>query len=139
MTTTLGIRWMIQRDMPEILAMEPEWSEEKFFQHLRHRNCIGMVVEQGDKIVGYMVHELQAHSLEILNIQVHPEHRRSNIGTSMITKLRSKLHEKHRTKIIVRVPDTHLQAHLFFKAMGFRALKVIWSDSGDTYYMEYKL
>ena len=45
------IRWMIRRDMPEVLAVEGEsfefpWCEEDFLRCLRQRNCIGMVAEQ---------------------------------------------------------------------------------------------
>jgi len=42
------IRWMIRRDMPEVLDIESgsfefPWSEEDFIRCLRQRNCIGMV------------------------------------------------------------------------------------------------
>ena len=42
------IRWMIRRDMPEVLQTEQEsfehsWTEEDFLRCLRQRNCIGMV------------------------------------------------------------------------------------------------
>ena len=48
------IRWMIRRDMPEVLQTEQEsfdysWTEEDFLRCLRQRNCIGMVAEQGER------------------------------------------------------------------------------------------
>ncbi|MEK6238743.1 MAG: ribosomal-protein-alanine N-acetyltransferase RimI, partial [Planctomycetales bacterium] len=51
------IRWMIRRDMPEVLAIENSsfefpWSEEDFLRSLQQRNCIGMVAEWEDSIVG---------------------------------------------------------------------------------------
>ena len=44
----IHIRWMIRRDMPEILEIEKQsfefpWCEEDFIRCLRQRNCIGMV------------------------------------------------------------------------------------------------
>ena len=53
------IRWMIRRDMPSVLAIEQEcfefpWYEDDFVRCLRQRNCIGMVAELDDKVVGYM-------------------------------------------------------------------------------------
>ena len=44
------IRWMIRRDMPEVLDIENQafefpWTEEDFIRCLRQRNCIGMVAE----------------------------------------------------------------------------------------------
>jgi ribosomal-protein-alanine N-acetyltransferase len=40
------IRWMIRRDMPEVLEIERQsfefsWTEEDFLCCLRQRNCIG--------------------------------------------------------------------------------------------------
>ena len=45
------IRWMIRRDMPEVLDIERlsfefAWTEEDFLCCLRQRNCIGMVAER---------------------------------------------------------------------------------------------
>ncbi len=58
------IRWMIRRDMPEVLAIEHAsfefpWCEEEFLRVLRQRNCIGMVAEHArSRVVGFMIYEL---------------------------------------------------------------------------------
>ena len=54
------IRWMIRRDMPEVLDIERDsfefpWSEEDFMRCLRQRNCIGMVAERGDRVIVEMM------------------------------------------------------------------------------------
>src|SRR3954451_20269262 len=54
------IRWMIRRDMPEVLAIEHAgfeypWCEEECLRVLRQRNCIGMVAEYGERVVGFMI------------------------------------------------------------------------------------
>src|SRR5262249_26764482 len=76
------IRWMIRRDMPEVLQTEQDsfeysWTEEDFLRCLRQRNCIGMVAEQGEKVVGFMIYELHKAKLHILNFAVHPASRRA--------------------------------------------------------------
>ena len=53
---------MIRRDMPEVLAIEGEsfefpWLEDDFIHCLRQRNCIGMVAEHEDRVVGFMIYE----------------------------------------------------------------------------------
>jgi ribosomal-protein-alanine N-acetyltransferase len=60
---------MIRRDMPEVLAIEHAsfeypWCEEEFLRVLRQRNCIGMVAEQGERIVGFMVYELHRNKIQ---------------------------------------------------------------------------
>ena len=114
------IRWMIRRDMPEVLQTEQEsfefaWTEEDFLRCLRQRNCIGMVAEQGEKVVGFMIYELHKAKLHILNFAVHPACRRSGVGAQMVAKLISKLSSHRRTRITLEVRETNLAAQLFFR------------------------
>src|SRR6266849_438962 len=142
------IRWMIRRDMPEVLQTEQEsfeyaWTEEDFLRCLRQRNCIGMVAEQGEKVVGFMIYELHKAKLHILNFAVHPSYRRTGVGAQMITKLISKLSNHRRTRITLEVRETNLSAQLFFRAQGFKAMRVLrafYEDSGeDAFLMQYRL
>ena len=141
------IRWMIRRDMPEVLQTEQEsfefsWTEEDFLRCLRQRNCIGMVAEQGERVVGFMIYELHKQKLHILNFAVHPAWRRCGVGAQMVAKLISKLSSHRRTKITLEVRETNLPAQLFFKAQSFRAMRVLrnyYEDSGeDAFQMEYR-
>jgi ribosomal-protein-alanine N-acetyltransferase len=142
------IRWMIRRDMPEVLQTEQEsfefsWTEEDFLRCLRQRNCIGMVAEQGEKVVGFMIYELHKNKLHILNFAVHPGCRRFGVGAQMVAKLISKLSSHRRTRITLEVRETNLGAQLFFQKQGFRALRVLrafYEDSGeDAYLLQYRL
>ena len=86
------IRWMIRRDMPEVLAIESDgfefpWCEDDFVRSLRQRNCIGMVAELGERVVGFMIYELHKSRLHILNFAVAPHARRSGVGRQMVEKL----------------------------------------------------
>ena len=141
------IRWMIRRDMPEVLQAEQEsfeyaWTEEDFLRCLRQRNCIGMVAEQGEKVVGFMIYELHKAKLHILNFAVSPACRRAGVGAQMVAKLISKLSSHRRTRITLEVRETNLPAQLFFRTQGFRAVRVLrayYEDSGeDAYLMEYR-
>src|SRR6516225_4776269 len=142
------IRWMIRRDMPEVLqteqlSFEYAWTEEDFLRCLRQRNCIGMVAEQGEKVVGFMIYELHKAKLHILNFAVHPSWRRSGVGNQMVSKLISKLSSHRRTRITLEVRETNLVAQLFFQKQGFKALRVLrafYEDSGeDAYLLQYRL
>src|SRR5437016_11196344 len=141
------IRWMIRRDMPEVLQTEQasfdfSWTEEDFLRCLRQRNCIGMVAEQGEKVVGFMIYELHKAKLHILNFAVHPTCRRLGIGAQMIAKLISKLSSHPRTRITLEVRETNLHAQLFFHKQEFKAVRVLrafYDDSGeDAFLMEYR-
>ena len=140
------IRWMIRRDMPEVLQTEQEsfeysWTEEDFLRCLRQRNCIGMVAEQGEKVIGFMIYELHKSKLHIMNFAVLPAYRRFGVGGQMAAKLVSKLSSHRRTRITLAVRETNLSAQLFFRSQGFRAMRVLrgfYEDSGeDAFLMQY--
>ena len=141
------IRWMIRRDMPEVLqaeqmSFEYAWNEEDFLRCLRQRNCIGMVAEHGEKVVGFMIYELHKNKLHILNFAVHPAWRRLAVGAQMVAKLISKLSSHRRTRITLEVRETNLHAQLFFHRQEFKAVRVLrafYEDSGeDAFLMEYR-
>jgi ribosomal-protein-alanine N-acetyltransferase len=141
------IRWMIRRDMAEVLDIERgsfefPWFEEDFIRCLRQRNCIGMVAEHGERVVGFMIYELHKTRLHILNFAVSPEFRRRGVGRQMIDKLLGKLSSQRRVRITLEVRETNLPAQLFFKSAGFRAVTVLrayYEDSPeDAYLMQFR-
>ena len=142
------IRWMIRRDMPEVLRSEQSsfdysWTEDDFLRCLRQRNCIGMVAEHDDRVVGFMIYELHKTKLHVLNFAVAPEWRRLGIGTQMVMKLVGKLSSHRRTKITLAVRESNLTAQLFFRTQAFKASRVLrsyYEDSGeDAYLMNYRI
>ena len=131
------IRWMIRRDMSAVLDIEGHsfefpWSEYEFIRALRQRNCIGMVAELNEVVVGFMIYELHKNRLHILNFAVHSDYRRNNVGSSMVEKLVSKLSYQRRSRILLEVRETNLPAQLFFKNVGFQAVSVLRDFYEDT-------
>ncbi len=145
--TCVHIRWMIRRDMQAVLEIESSnfefaWSEEDFIRCLRQRNCIGMVAEHEDRVVGFMIYELHKNRLHILNFAVSADCKRQGIGRSMVSKLMGKLSHDRRNRIMLEVRETNLDAQLFFRGLGFRAVSVLrdfYDDSTeDAYLMQYR-
>lgn len=115
------VRWMIRRDMDEVLAIDAknglQWTEEDFLRNLRQRNCIGMVAELGDEVVGYMIYDLHKWNLDILNLAVKRQN--EGVGTELIARLASKLSSHRRTAITLTVNETNLNALRFLQRKGF--------------------
>jgi len=141
------IRWMIRRDMDQVLEIERQafefpWTEDDFVRCLRQRNCIGMVAEHDDQVVGFMVYELHKNRLHVLNFAVHEAFRRRGVGEQMMEKLVAKLSGKRRTRILLEVRETNLPAQLFFRTLKFRAIAVLRDFYDDTtedaYLMQYR-
>lgn len=121
------IRWMIRRDMRQIMQIGNAlgWTEEQFIEQLRQRNCIGMVAERFESILGYMIYELHEDEIELVNMAVHPEHRRCRIGSQMLTKLKRKLATHRRRKLVSAVSDANLPAHLLLQFNDFKPLPIV--------------
>ena len=140
---------MIRRDQPEVLDIEEQafgeqaWTEEDFVKVLRQRNCIAMVAEHRELVVGYFVYELHPNRLRLLNFAVHPHYRRCRVGEQMLRKLIGKLSPQKRKRMTMAVRETNLNAQLFFRTMGFRAIRVLrdfydGDPSEDAYLMQYR-
>lgn len=153
--TPVHIRWMIRRDMPEVLAIEAAiftpataWGEEDFIWFLRQRNVIAMIAElkivgSGPApVVGFMVYELQPDGLELLNFAVTPGRRREGIGQQMVAKLVSKLSAQRRGRLHVLLRESNVGAQLFFRRQGMRCVEVLhhfYDSAEDTGEDAYRL
>lgn len=126
------LRWMIRRDLPTVLEIESRsfefpLVEEDFFKILRQRNCIGMVAEIDEQVVGYMIYELHSTRLNLLNFAVHPDYRRRGVGSEMMRKLVGKISASfgRRNRITADVWDANTAMHLFLRHCGFVATQVV--------------
>ena len=142
------IRWLIRRDMAEVLRIEQNsfqspWSDEDFLCCLRQRNCIGMVAEHDHRILGFMIYELHKSRLHILNFAVASDARRHSVGAQMVLRLIDKLSQQRRSEILLEVRESNLDAQLFFKKQGFKAVCVLRRHFDDTeedaYIMQFRL
>jgi ribosomal-protein-alanine N-acetyltransferase len=138
------IRWMIRRDMPEVLQIEQDsgglWFEEDFLRCLRIRNCIGLVAEYGEHVIGFVIYELNKNSIRLVALRVSPEFQRRGVGHQFIARLIDKLSMHRRRCIVAEVPETNLDAQLFFKSQGLRAARVdreYFPSGEDAYVMVY--
>lgn len=147
-THSVDVRWMIQRDYKPVLAIDECcfgaqcWSIEDILSRLRHKNCIGMIAEHHEQVVGFMVYELQRGAFELQRFAVHPWHQRSGVGTAMVEWLKHKLSYQRRERIVFQVRDDLLGGQLFFRAMGFRAVGVereYFNDGADAYRFQFRL
>jgi ribosomal-protein-alanine N-acetyltransferase len=133
-----GIRWLIRRDMDEVLEIERRsfqfpWTEEEFLVCLRQRNCIGTVYESPQCYIhGFMIYELHKWSLRLLNFAVAPEVRQTGVGRAMVQRLIDKLSQQKRRFIEAEVRETNLKAQLFFSGAGFKAVSVLRRHYDDT-------
>lgn len=139
------LRWMIRDDLPAVLAVEKAsfphpWDAAELLTLHDDRSVVITVAERGDEIVGYMAYRLHRCRLNLLTIAVAPHHRRTGTGAALLAKMAYKVTTHRRTKATATVEDDDTRAHLFLKAHGFRATKIVrgaFTDGSDGYRFEY--
>lgn len=147
MKNVLYMRWMIRRDMPQVLAIEQEafefpWSEDDFVRCMRIRNVIGLVAESNEQVIGYILYEICQNRLHILNIAVSAENRRKGVGRAILDHIKAKLDNDVRSRLLLEVRERNLPAQMFFRSQGFQAISVVrnyYEDSTeDAYVMRFR-
>lgn len=143
-TSAVDNRFMIQRDLSEVLAInagsrEAPWGEDEFLKTLRSRSNIGRVAESKGKVVGFIVYGFKSERYEILNLAVARTHRGLGVGSMLLGKLLGKPRDRWKS-IVAKVSEDNLPAQLFFQRQGFRAVKVLRGrfDGRDAYVMSFK-
>lgn len=132
------VRWLIRGDLARVLEIEAACfdnplSEEDMLEMLRQRNCIGMVAVPHDAVLiadefggpmGFMIYELHRDHLYLLDFAVHPDYQRQGVGASMMHRIKSKLSQMRRHRIVARVSEYSDDAHLWLRRQGFIATGV---------------
>lgn len=136
---SVHIRWMIPRDLPEVVGIDLEafpgkpWDGAQFRAILARRDHIGMVAERGEEILGFMVYRLDKplRKISLERLAVRADHRRHMVGAQMLLKLCAKIKDGSHDyrKLVVDVEEGNLGAQLWLKALGVRAVGVC----GDRY------
>lgn len=141
------IRWMLKEDLPAVLRIEEEsfefpWTKADFLSCTHQPHCIAVVAEVRNQVVGYMIYEMAPHHFHLLTLAVDPAWRRRGIGRALMERLIQKLSPHRRQRIVLEVRETNLAAQLFFRALGFRACRILhdfYSDTvEDAYVMVYQ-
>ena len=148
LVTRIHIRWMVRRDLPEVLAIDAAsfprpWGERGFLSMPRRLSAIRMVAESGGRVVGFYVYELHGAYLHLRRMAVHPDCRRSRVGTQVVAHLAAKLSIGRRTSMRLLVRESNVAAQLFLRANGFEATAInrghYEATGDDAYVMEYRV
>lgn len=131
----MNMRWLIVRDYPEVLAIDaagygPEaMTRAALAMLMRQRDVIGVVVEEGETILGYALFRRERHQIEAISLAVHPAHRRRGVGTRLVRRLKALCHpEGPRRRLRVVCDLGQLAGCEFLKRAGFYG--VLQSDGG---------
>ncbi len=109
------ITWMDRRvDLSEVLSINARneldvWSADTFNQHLDERYVIGKVARHEDDVVGYMIYVLHKDHIDVLKIEVDPDHGGRGIMEQMIENLAHQLSPARRREIVFHILEADIE------------------------------
>jgi len=109
----------------EKLCFSDPWSENSVASELRNPLSLWLVAVEEDKVLGYVGSQTVMGETDMMNIAVHPDHRRAGVAGALIGALVESLRnmESHCLTLEVRAsnaPAIGLYGKLGFQQIGLR-------------------
>jgi ribosomal-protein-alanine N-acetyltransferase len=118
---------MIQSDLDDVLAIEnvsfaTPWSRQLFMDELSNNASTVMVFTAADKLVGYVCFWEVVDEGHLLNIAVHPDHRRDGLGRFIMDYVEKSCVQRGLQKILLDVARRNTPARNLYKRCGFQTI-----------------
>ncbi|MDD4796008.1 MAG: GNAT family N-acetyltransferase [Bacilli bacterium] len=109
-----------KEDIPEIenlgLIINPKFKELFHLDNLNHNEEI-YVLKKDNVVLGFL-HTLNLDKIEILNLVVHPEHRREGISSLLLDYLFSEINKN----TILEVRENNIEAINLYRNFNFKEI-----------------
>jgi [ribosomal protein S18]-alanine N-acetyltransferase len=147
----IQIRNATPRDLPRILEIErlafsAPWSLSSFQRELSlpfSRLMLAVSTDdQQEQARGFLCRWLAADEYHILNIAVHPDFRRSGLGTELMSHAVSEAKEKRASLVTLEVRRSNLAARCLYRNFDFeeqRLRRHYYGPGEDAIVMELRL
>ena len=103
----------------EKLCFSDPWSEKSIGSELNNRLSYWLVAMEGDTLVGYVGSQSVLGESDMMNIAVHPEHRRKGIAEALVLALVAGLSEKGNHSLMLEVRVSNDPAIALYEKLGF--------------------
>lgn len=135
----LVAREMTFDDLDKVLFIEQAsygapWSRNMFVEEISNPVSRALVFELHTCLVGYVCFWEIGDEGHVLNIAVHPDHRRQGIGSAILKIVDAACKGKGIARILLDVGRRNIPARKLYKKMGFKAIgfrKNYYTELGD--------
>jgi ribosomal-protein-alanine N-acetyltransferase len=137
------VRFLFRADLDQVAALDQlcypgaGWTPDQFRQALRRRDCLGLVAEAKDVVLGYCVYRFGGPVKTVEGLAVHPHLRRQGLGRRLLAEAARTAPRSGRQPVVALVREANLPAQQFLAAAGFQALLPIlpayYPDGGNAY------
>ena len=123
------ITQMNESHVPQIAELEKicfndAWSENSIASELDNRLAFWLVAEEDDQVIGYVGSQTVLGETDMMNIAIHPDHRKRGIATELIEALIRGLTERGSHSLMLEVRASNEPAKALYTKMGFESVGV---------------
>ncbi len=139
----MNIRCMNVADVDQVKRIEDQsfpkpWSKNELISETS--SGIALIIEEGNRICGYLFARRIIDEIEILNIAVDPTYRNKGIGKRLISEIINISEKDEVRKIFLEVRASNSKAIELYKKSGFKRFslrKAYYHDGEDAVLMNY--
>ena len=103
----------------ETLCFHDPWSEKSIASELENALSLWLVAVEGDDVIGYVGSQTVLGWSDMMNVAVHPDHRRKGVGESLVIALEEALKAQESTCLTLEVRGSNDPARTLYEKLGF--------------------
>ena len=125
--TDMVINDMKVEDLPEIVAIETvsfqtPWSETLFYNEICKAIAVSRVARINGRVAGYLCANMIIDEGHILNLAVHPDHRRFGVASRLLKHMIDDMRARDCRSIFLEVRASNENALKMYERFGFTLL-----------------
>ena len=117
--TNMTIGHVAQVAELEKICFQDPWSEKSVATELEHDYSLWLVALEGETVVGYIGSQTSYGETDMMNVAVHPDHRRKGIGEKLIVALMNELKARECVSLALEVRASNAPAIALYEKLGF--------------------
>ena len=103
----------------ETLCFHDPWSEKSIASELENALSLWLVAVEGDDVIGYVGSQTVLGWSDMMNVAVHPDHRRRGVGEKLVIALEEALKAQESTCLTLEVRASNDPARTLYEKLGF--------------------
>ena len=103
----------------ETLCFHDPWSERSIASELENALSLWLVAVEDDDVIGYVGSQTVLGWSDMMNVAVHPDHRRKGIGEKLVVALEEALKAQESTCLTLEVRVSNDPAKALYEKLGF--------------------
>jgi ribosomal-protein-alanine N-acetyltransferase len=125
----ITLRLLVEADLSSVLAIEEAsfpspWSRTSFIHELQNPHSRLTIAEQRGQVIGYLCCWYVVDEIHILDVAVHPEHRRQGVGERLLSHAFIEGKARGALSAHLEVRRSNVAAIALYEKLGFRSVAV---------------